>query len=230
MASLPKDCEFCSICHEDYATDITSKSTNECQISPEQPVILPCKHIFGQACISHWLSADSDEPRNTCPLCRTVLFDINEEPLESGTWGYGFFDDLELLPTPLIIAEGMIMQLEYNHSDDLSALRTQLVNAVRETRSFSAPVSTSGINSQRIDHDDPIRLLATYSDLAPILDRAMASEFVAALHDVAAQKLQLMDMEAEAEHKKYLNNMTILYAILYKRLNTNIQDLEAMES
>lgn len=122
------------------------------------------------------------------------------------------------------------MQLEYNHSDDLSALRTQLVNAVRETRSFSAPVSTSGINSQRIDHDDPIRLLATYSDLAPILDRAMASEFVAALHDVAAQKLQLMDMEAEAEHKKYLNNMTILYAILYKRLNTNIQDLEAMES
>lgn len=52
--------DTCPICQE--AFDNTAR--------PEIPVRLPCHHIFGALCISSWMSLEE-----TCPLCRTVLFD-----------------------------------------------------------------------------------------------------------------------------------------------------------
>lgn len=42
----------------------------------DQPVQLPCSHVFGETCIRQWL-----ESANTCPICRCVLYqkDIEED-------------------------------------------------------------------------------------------------------------------------------------------------------
>ena len=60
---------------------ILSKSTNsdECAICCSEltdPVQTPCNHLFDRACITQWLSG---EKHNTCPLCKTVLFDLPPE-------------------------------------------------------------------------------------------------------------------------------------------------------
>ncbi|CAD6572078.1 MAG: hypothetical protein ASARMPREDX12_002983 [Alectoria sarmentosa] len=49
----------CIICHDPYSPS-------------DHAVRLPCSHIVGFACISHWLRADT--LNNTCPMCRHALF------------------------------------------------------------------------------------------------------------------------------------------------------------
>lgn len=59
----------CGICRETYSTNVTSSGTVS-----EDPVRLPCGHEFGLECISTWLSPE--EGKNSCPMCRHVLFPI----------------------------------------------------------------------------------------------------------------------------------------------------------
>ena len=57
----------CGICMDPYGT------TDD----PESRVRLPCGHLMGRKCIERWLGM-----RNTCPLCRHVLFE-QEDDVES---------------------------------------------------------------------------------------------------------------------------------------------------
>ncbi|KAK4695827.1 hypothetical protein P7C71_g1981, partial [Lecanoromycetidae sp. Uapishka_2] len=66
---LPEDCRCCGICQEDYLTGST----------PENSLRLPCQHVFGNSCLSTWLSPDEEKPKKTCPMCRAVLFETEED-------------------------------------------------------------------------------------------------------------------------------------------------------
>lgn len=68
----------CSICHSEYGkergdttkqvSDVDEESSDS--EAPENPVMLPCGHLFGDLCIHKWLQ----EPRPaSCPLCRYQL-------------------------------------------------------------------------------------------------------------------------------------------------------------
>ena len=68
----------CSICHSEYGKergDTTMQLSDFDEESPdpeasENPVMLPCGHLFGDLCIYKWLQ----EPRPaSCPLCRYQL-------------------------------------------------------------------------------------------------------------------------------------------------------------
>ena len=51
---------------------------NECSICTEEfitPVALPCMHLYCRNCITEWLSRRN---RNTCPICRKILFSISK--------------------------------------------------------------------------------------------------------------------------------------------------------
>ena len=60
-----------------------------------------CGHIFGSACIAEWLLPTSRnlDARNTCPLCRKVLFWVTDQRVPGGGSGYRFRED----GTPLSI-------------------------------------------------------------------------------------------------------------------------------
>lgn len=53
----------CSVCHEPYMTGE----------APELPLILPCGHIVGNACIMKWLNPLSVQRSNTCGECRAPI-------------------------------------------------------------------------------------------------------------------------------------------------------------
>ena len=59
LSKLPATTEDCSICFNEM----------------DDPVQTPCKHIYCKSCISTWLEGDR---RNTCPLCKAVLFALSE--------------------------------------------------------------------------------------------------------------------------------------------------------
>ena len=56
-SNFAKDDQSCAICSCDFS----------------DAVRLPCGHKFDGSCISKWLQMDS---RNTCPFCKTKLFDL----------------------------------------------------------------------------------------------------------------------------------------------------------
>lgn len=67
ISQLAEDARCCNICQETFHT------------APhyEEPVqLLPCGHFYGRHCIRRWLSI-SGENHNSCPMCRSVLY---EEP------------------------------------------------------------------------------------------------------------------------------------------------------
>ena len=59
----------CAICKTHYRRIPASASEG----TPERPVILPCKHILGEACLLNWLTPDRGAS-NFCPICRNKLF------------------------------------------------------------------------------------------------------------------------------------------------------------
>ncbi|KAF6226757.1 hypothetical protein HO173_012360 [Letharia columbiana] len=69
----------CDICHESFFE------------WAEKPLKLPCGHIFGSKCIAEWLSPTAVDlkPKNTCPICREVLFSQS---------GRRFWDSTSLVP------------------------------------------------------------------------------------------------------------------------------------
>ena len=56
----------CAICFEAFSANAAYEANNE------PAVRLRCSHVFGSACIEAWLTPENS--RNTCPLCRAVLF------------------------------------------------------------------------------------------------------------------------------------------------------------
>ena len=67
----PEAITTCPICQEAF----------ENTARPEVPVRLPCQHVFGALCISSWISI-----KETCPLCRTVLFDPDSPIIQELEW------------------------------------------------------------------------------------------------------------------------------------------------
>ncbi len=62
---LPDDNRDCPICMEEYVTPEHY----------EPPVRLPCDHVIGKDCLRSWLkSSVLNLNNNTCPMCRTVLY------------------------------------------------------------------------------------------------------------------------------------------------------------
>ena len=57
----------CGICKLEY------KAPENADDKPEQPIVLPCNHTFGESCLKKWLSP-TDGKGNTCPTCRRKLF------------------------------------------------------------------------------------------------------------------------------------------------------------
>ena len=55
----------CIICHEPYSAEPWRGSTAEVAL------LLPCNHHVGSECLSAWISEDNG---NTCPVCRTRIF------------------------------------------------------------------------------------------------------------------------------------------------------------
>lgn len=65
-----RDEDRCSICYISHGTE------NLGTFYQENPVKLPCSHIFGRACISKWLKPGPEGSNsNTCPNCRYKLFE-----------------------------------------------------------------------------------------------------------------------------------------------------------
>jgi hypothetical protein len=59
--------EFCLICTDAFSAD-------------HQPVILPCKHIFGYECIKKWLRTGRGN-NSSCPNCRLAVYEKqNQRP------------------------------------------------------------------------------------------------------------------------------------------------------
>lgn len=65
--NLDKEERNCCICTDAYGE--------------EKPVQLPCGHIMGADCIRAWLSVK--ERKNKCPVCRYMLFPLEEEVWET---------------------------------------------------------------------------------------------------------------------------------------------------
>ena len=66
VAEVPSEDRTCQICQETYLHGDQF----------EQPVKLPCGHIFGKECINRWLSPDEIEPKSSCPMCRVSFFEV----------------------------------------------------------------------------------------------------------------------------------------------------------
>ncbi|KAJ9664635.1 hypothetical protein H2201_005149 [Coniosporium apollinis] len=67
ILNLDKEERSCCICTDTYGE--------------EKPVQLPCGHIMGADCIRAWLSVK--ERKNKCPVCRYMLFPLEEEVWET---------------------------------------------------------------------------------------------------------------------------------------------------
>lgn len=65
LRSLSEEDRDCGICREPYGTGE----------HPESILRLPCKHYFGSHCIYEWLKPAENEHKNTCPICRAVVFE-----------------------------------------------------------------------------------------------------------------------------------------------------------
>lgn len=64
VQDLELEKEDCSICLQ----SLLSNAQAEDIPNPERPVQLKCGHIYGQDCITHWLSSNE-----TCPQCRAAV-------------------------------------------------------------------------------------------------------------------------------------------------------------
>lgn len=59
LAGLVAEDRDCAICTE--------------ELTCEEAVQLPCKHVFGKSCVEAWLKLPG---KNTCPSCRQILFSL----------------------------------------------------------------------------------------------------------------------------------------------------------
>lgn len=74
------DTTECFICKEPYTESTTDTDGNATTTVNDEPVSIPCGHIFGRECITAWVgtanaqTAQSSNQGTTCPTCRAELF------------------------------------------------------------------------------------------------------------------------------------------------------------
>jgi hypothetical protein len=66
VSTVNLDSKNCYICYNPYRLDGVDSDDEDI----EEPVQLPCGHIFGRSCIQRWMQESS-----SCPNCRTLLSD-----------------------------------------------------------------------------------------------------------------------------------------------------------
>lgn len=71
-SQIPAEKLDCPVCMRPYAD--FSVAGKEIDTSLESAAQLPCKHLIGSSCLYEWLSPFTYQHKNTCPLCRAVLF------------------------------------------------------------------------------------------------------------------------------------------------------------
>lgn len=85
---LPKDKRECGICFESYV------SKDDEDREEEEPVELPCEHVWGKRCIEKHFEAGSV----SCPLCQRKLdsnqYLIDSEPIGTSWWMKHIKDEL----------------------------------------------------------------------------------------------------------------------------------------
>jgi len=75
QVSIPVNTDLeCCICYHAYFTTTMD-------VDAEMPMQLSCGHIFGEKCISKWMST-----KNTCPLCRCELFFLDSNLEDQDVW------------------------------------------------------------------------------------------------------------------------------------------------
>ncbi|KAL8823702.1 MAG: hypothetical protein Q9191_005625 [Dirinaria sp. TL-2023a] len=97
LSELDAQEQQCSICLTAYGPPTTSTEN-----PPEQPRRLPCSHVFGAKCLATWL-----RDRNTCPLCRVVLFPREQSSIGASFPGF-------IYPMPIETRTRVIRASEYD--------------------------------------------------------------------------------------------------------------------
>ena len=78
IETLDIENRICGICRVDYSPSSENRHPED---PVEQPVRLPCGHVFGQLCLREWLSpAPQGSHNNTCPTCRFRLSEREHSP------------------------------------------------------------------------------------------------------------------------------------------------------
>ena len=96
LATISEHTSRCHICLQEFADQILSSNQEAFQALPfnellrDDPVILPCGHIFGEVCFTLWSSSGN----TTCPMCRAVLFQD-----ETGDGSQDLIRQFRLLPS-----------------------------------------------------------------------------------------------------------------------------------
>ena len=94
FADLPEDERNCPICMKPYVQEEPRKPYSERE--EESAGMLHCGHVVGQYCLEEWIIG---ERKNTCPLCRTVIYEgstesedeSEDDASESGDLHFGEF-------------------------------------------------------------------------------------------------------------------------------------------
>ena len=143
LKDLSEDNKDCLICLESYSDP---------RKNSEVPVRLPCNHVMGKDCLQRWLrSSDSNSNNNTCPMCRTVLFQRPPPSIEDRV--QNFYDSLTQIPEGSRPRSQMPQARPTNPNHDV-ARRDEVVNPMRTRNdrpdSFLERLNQSSADLQRI--------------------------------------------------------------------------------
>ena len=121
-SNLTEDSQDCPICFERY----------EHRQHSEKAVNLPCNHVVGKDCLLKWLTSSAlNLNNNTCPMCRTVLFERHHISFEDQLQGYhGVLDQVPGTHRPRVPNErprvdGIVNQIRRDR-DHISALLREM--------------------------------------------------------------------------------------------------------
>ena len=127
-SSLPEDSQDCPICFERYQNRPHS----------EKAVNLPCNHVVGRDCLLKWLtSSASNLNNNTCPMCRTVLFERHHVSLEDQLQDYhGVLDQVPgphrpRVPNESPRVDGIVNQIRRDR-EHINAILREISPGARE--------------------------------------------------------------------------------------------------
>ncbi|CAD6574600.1 MAG: hypothetical protein ASARMPREDX12_006835 [Alectoria sarmentosa] len=127
-SNLPGDSQDCPICFERYHN----------RQHGENAVNLPCNHVLGKGCLLKWLTSSAlNLNNNTCPMCRTVLFERHHVSLEDQLQDHhGVVDQVPGIHRPRVLnesprVEGIMNQIRRDR-EHISAILREMSPPVRE--------------------------------------------------------------------------------------------------